>query len=176
MVGFLDDDPIVYRTLGMSKPFQDSKERSKELVKTSLKDSDFVKFVGKNEDKLALRLDIYSGKYDDASIDEITETPFEKFFLATLGLFDPDEVMLKFQGDLYTVTELNKLFEEKNYSVSGSGAVYSKDEQGLIPAYLEYLFKTRKTVKKEMLKHYHDGMVLKKFKQACIDDGLYKED
>jgi DNA polymerase elongation subunit (family B) len=174
LVGFLDDDPVVYRTLGMSEPFRESKERSKELVKTTLKDSKYVQFVGKNEDKVALRRDIYAGKYADASIEEITETPFERFFLATMGLFDADEVMMKFQGEIYTVNELNQLFEEKNYSVSGSGAVYSKDEQGLIPAYLEYLFFERKKVKKEMFHHYHHKTVLQKFKNAAEADGLLK--
>ena len=176
LVGFLDDDPIVYRTLGMSKPFQDSKEKSKELCRTTLKDSDYVKFVGKNEDKVALRRDIYAGKYADAEIEEITETPFERFFLATMGLFDADEVLIKFQGKPYTVNELNKYLEENNLSVSGSGAVYKKDEQGLIPSYLEYLFKTRKSVKKKMFHHYHNKTVLQKFKNACIEDGLYKQD
>ena len=174
LVGFLDDDPVVYRTLGMSQPFQDSKERSKELVKTTLKDSKYVHFVGKKEDKVALRRDIYAGKYADASIEEITETPFERFFLATMGLFDADEVMIKFQGKPYTVNELNQYFEENNLSVSGSGAVYKKDEQGLIPSYLEYLFNTRKKVKKEMFFHYHNKTVLQKFRNAAEADGLLK--
>ena len=174
LVGFLDDDPVVYRTLGMSEPFRESKERSKELCKTTLKDSDYVKFVGKNEDKVALRRDIYQGKYADADITEITETPFERYFLATMGLFDADEIMMKFQGQMYSVNELNQLFEEKNYSVSGSGSVYSKDEQGLIPSYLEYLFYERKKVKKEMFHHYHNKTVLQKFKNAAMEDGLLK--
>ena len=176
LVGFLDDDPIAYRKLGMSETLKDSKERSKELCKTTIKDSKYVQFVGKDDDRIALRRDIYQGKYADASIEDITETPFEKYFLATMELFDPDEVIIKFRGKNYSVTELNQLFEEKNYSVSGSGAVYSKDEQGLIPSYLEYLFFERKKVKKEMFHHYHNKTVLQKFKNACIADGLYEED
>lgn len=175
LVGFLDDDPIVYRTLGTSQPFEDSKEKSKELVKTTIKDSRYVQFVGKKEDKVALRRDIYAGKYADADIDEITETPFERFFLATMGLFDADEVMIKFQGKMYTVNELNEHLEENNLSVSGSGAVYKRDTQGLIPSYLEYLFNERKKVKREMGLHYHAKIVLQKFKQAAEADGLYKE-
>jgi len=176
LVGFLNDDPIVYRTLGMSEPFKRSREKSKILVNGELANSRYVNFVGRKEDKIALRKDIYDGKYIDASIEEIAETPFEQYFLATMGLFDDTEVLMKFQGKMYTVADLNKYFHDNNLSVSGSGAVYSKDVQGLIPAYLSYLFNERKKVKKEMGKAYHTKSVLQKFKHACIEDGLYKKD
>lgn len=179
LVGFLDDDPIAYRTLGLSKTVRDAKEISKEQVKTVLADSKYVQFVGKQEEKVSLRRDIYAGKYDDASIEEITETPFERFFLASMGLFDDSEVMMKFQGKVYSVGELNAYFKEMGYSVSGSGAVYKRSvgengELGLIPSYLEFLFMERKKVKKEMFFHYKNKLLLTKFKMAAEADGLYK--
>lgn len=179
LVGFLDDDPIAYRKLGLSQPFTDAKKASKELVRTSLKNSRYVKFVGKHEDKVSLRKDIYSGKYEDATIDEITETPFERYFLACVGLFDTDDVFIKFQGHEYSVTELRELFKEKDYSVSGSGAIFKKSvgkngELGLIPTYLEYLFAERKRVKKEMFFHYKNKLLLQKFKNAAKSDGIYQ--
>lgn len=181
LVGFLDDDPIAYRMLGLSKTVKESKDISKEQIRTELANSKYVHFVGKKEEKISLRRDIYNGKYGDADINEITETPFERYFLASMGLFDADEITMKFQGKIYTITELNQYFKDQDYSVSGSGAVYKRSvgengELGLIPSYLEFLFAERKKVKKEMFKAYHDGMVLKKFKQACIDDGIYSAD
>lgn len=174
LVGFLDDNPIAYRKLGLSKTVHDAKETSKNLVKGQIANSRYVQFVGKNEEKVSLRREIYRGDYDEATIEEITETPFERFFLANMGLFDPEEVMLKFQGKVYSAMELQQLFKENNYSVSGSGAVYKKDEQGLIPSYLEYLFMERKRVKKEMMGHYKKKILLQKFKMACEADGLWK--
>lgn len=181
LVGFLDDDPIAYRTLGLSKTVKDAKDISKELVKTSINNSKYVKFVGKNEEKVSLRRDIYNGKYTDASIEEITETPFERFFLASVGLFDADDVMMKFQGKVYSVAELNKYFKDMNYTVSGSGAVFRRSlnddkdnpELGLIPSYLAFLFAERKKVKKEMFFHYKNKLLLQKFKQAAEQDGLW---
>jgi hypothetical protein len=177
LVGFLDDDPIVYRTLGLSETVLDAKEKSKELVKTTIKDSKYVQFVGKKEDKVSLRRDLYNGKYDDATIEEITETPFERYFLANMGLFDADDVMLKFQGKVYSAAELKEYFEEMDYSVSGSGAVYKRSmgengELGLIPSYLEFLFFERKRVKKAMFVHYKNKLLLQKFKMAAAEDGL----
>lgn len=91
-----------------------------------------------------------------------------------MGVFDPEEVMLKFQGKVYSALELQALFKENNYSVSGSGAVYKKDEPGLIPSYLAYLFNERKRVKREMMEHYKKKILLQKFKMACEADGLWK--
>lgn len=178
LVGFLDDDPIAYRELSLSQTVKDAKDISKELVKTSLKDSRYVKFVGKDEEKISLRRDIYNGKYDDATIEEITETPFERFFLASVGLFDADEVMMKFQGKVYSVKELNQYFKDMDYTVSGSGAVYKKSvgengELGLIPSYLEFLFNERKKVKKEMFFHYKNKLLLQKFKMAAEKDKIW---
>jgi len=96
------------------------------MVKTAIKDSNYVQFVGKNEEKISLRKDIYNGKYAESPIEEITETPFERFFLASVGLFDADDVMMKFQGKVYSVAELNAYFKEMDYSVSGSGAVFKR--------------------------------------------------
>lgn len=179
LVGFLDDDPIAYRELGSSKIIRDSKDISKELVKTDLKDTDYVKFVGKAEEKISLRKDIYQGKYDTATIEEITETPFERYFLACVGVFDPNEVIIKFQGKNYTVTELNNYFKKMNYSVSGAGSVFKrsvtdgKEELGLIPSYLAFLFFERKAVKKSMAKNYKHKILLQKFKMAAEADGLF---
>lgn len=179
LVGFLDDDPIAYRELGLSKTVTDAKEKSKELVNGSIADSRYVKFVGKNEEKISLRKDIYSGKYADSSIEEITETPFERYFLACVGLFDAEEIKIKFQGKVYTVAELNKYFKEMDYSVSGSGAVFKRSvgengELGLIPSYLAFLFAERKKVKKEMALHFKRKILLEKFKQAAEADGVWK--
>ena len=77
---------------------------------------------------------------------------------------------------------LNSYFKEMGYTVSGSGAVYRKTlaadpekiELGLIPSYLEFLFKERKSVKKEMLFHYKNKILLQKFKMAAEADGLLK--
>lgn len=175
----MDDDPIAYRELGLSKRVRDAKEASKDLVNGSLADSRYVKFVGKKEEKISLRKDIYEGKYDDASIEDITETPFERYFLACVGLFDANEVMMKFQGEFYTVAELNAHFKKMDYSVSGSGAVYrrSVDDNGtlgLIPSYLAFLFAERKKVKKEMAINYKNKILLQKFKQAAEEDGVWK--
>lgn len=179
LVGFLNDDPIAYRELGLSKTIKEAKDKSKELTKSTLVDSSYVNYVGKDEPRVALRRDIYNGKYDNANIEDITETPFEKFFLASLGIFDADETMMKFQGKEYTVAELNAYFKEMDYTLSGSGAVYKKSvgdngELGLIPSYLEYLFSARKSVKKEMLFHFKNKMILTKFKMAAEKDGLLK--
>jgi hypothetical protein len=179
LVGFLDDDPIAYRKVGLSKTFLDSKEKSKELVKTTLTDSRHVKFVGKNDEKVSLRLDLYAGKYDESTIDDITETPFERYFLASMGVFDPDQTEIKFQGKIYTVAQLNKYFKEMNYSVSGSGSVFEKTgkdgKQGLIPSYLEYMFVERKIQKKAAFGHFKNKNTLQRFRKAAIADGLYTE-
>lgn len=125
-----------------------------------------------------MRRDIYQGKYDNATIEEITETPFERYFLACVGVFDPNEIMMTFQDKEYTVTELNKYFKKMGYTVSGSGAVFNKsvtegkDELGLIPSYLEFLFLERRKVKKEMAVNYKHKILLQKFKNAAIADGL----
>ena len=182
LVGFLDDDPIAYRTIGLSKTVREAKEISKEQVKTILADSKYVHFVGKQDEKVSLRRDIYAGKYNYSQIEEITETPFERYFLASMGLFDASEIKMKFQGKIYNVEELNSYFKEMGYTVSGSGAVYRKTladdpekiELGLIPSYLEFLFKERKSVKKEMLFHYKNKLLLQKFKMAAEADGLLK--
>lgn len=178
LVGFLDDDPIAYRELGLSKTVRNAKEASKELVNGQLADSRYVKFVGKQEEKISLRRDIYNGDYAEASIEEITETPFERYFLACVGLFDADEVLMKFQGKIYTVNELNAYFKEMDYSVSGSGAVFKRSvgengELGLIPSYLAFLFKERKSVKKSMAVNYKNKILLQKFKQAAEADGMW---
>lgn len=179
MVGFLNDNPISYRVLGLSDTIKNAKDLSKDLVKTTIKDSDYTKFVGKKEEKISLRRDLYSGKYADASIEEITETPFEQYFLASVGLFDDTEIKMTFQGKEYTVSDLNAYFKEMGYSVSGSGAVFKKsmsdteDELGLIPSYLAYLFQERKNVKKQMFVHYKSKLLLQKFKMAAEKDGLY---
>jgi hypothetical protein len=149
------------------------------LVKGILKDSEYAHYVGKDEPRLALRRDIYSGKYDQADIEEITETPFERFLLAKLGIFDADQITMKFQGKIYTINELSDYLKSMDYTLSGSGAVYKKsvgenNELGLIPSYLEYLFRARKSVKKEMLFHFKNKMILTKFKMAAEADGLLK--
>ena len=179
LVGFLDDDPIAYRELGLSKKVRDAKEVSKELVNGQLADSRYVKFVGKNEEKISLRREIYNGDYEDAEIEDITETPFERYFLACVGLFDANEVMMKFQGEIYTVAELNAYFKKMDYSVSGSGAVFKRSvgengELGLIPSYLAFLFSERKKVKKSMTVNYKNKILLQKFKHAAELDGVWK--
>jgi len=177
LVGFLDDDPIAYRKLGLSKIIEDAKEASKDLMRGSLKDSRFVKFVGNQEEKLSLRKELYAGKYEDVTIEDITETPFERYFLACVGIFDPDEVFIKFQGEDYSVTELRALFKVKDYSVSGSGAVFSKTvnekgDLGLIPTYLTYLFEERKRVKRSAAVNFRNKLLLQKFKNAALSDGI----
>ena len=181
MVGFLDDDPIAYRELGLSKTVRDAKDKSKELVNGKFADSKYVKFVGKTEDKISLRTDIYNGVYSDAYIEEITETPFERYFLACVGLFDANEISMKFQGKEYTVNELNEYFKKMDYSVSGSGAVYKRSlsqdkdkvELGLIPSYLAFLFAERKKIKKEMFMCFKHRVLLEKFKMAAEADGIW---
>lgn len=180
LVGFLDNDPIAYRRLGISKTVKEAAHKSKDLTKTTLKDSRYVNFVGKNEDKVALRRDIYKGKYADADITEITETPFERFFLAIM--FGDEEQLFKFQDKEYTAQEFQKFLKDNNYSLSGSGAIYrnykmgvdDKDRQGLIPSYLAFLFEERKKVKKTMFSHYKNRILLQKFEMAAKADGLYK--
>jgi hypothetical protein len=44
LIGFLDDDPIAYRKVGLSDIVKNSKVRSKELVKGPLKDSKYTKY------------------------------------------------------------------------------------------------------------------------------------
>ena len=178
LVGFLNDDPIVYRKLGLSDTVVNSKIKSKDLVKGSLKNSKYTEFVGKNEEKIAMRKDLYEGKYADASIEEITETPWERYFLAIMGIADADVETFTFKGVEYTANELHAYLEENDYSMSGSGAVYrnageDNEHQGLIPSYLTYLFEERKNVKKIMFLHYKNKILLQKFKQAAIEDGLY---
>jgi DNA polymerase elongation subunit (family B) len=178
LVGFLDDDPIAYRKLGLSTTVKNSKVRSKELVKGSIKDSKYTQYVGKNEEKIAMRKDIYEGKYAGAEINDICETPWERYFLAIMGIVDADKENFKFQGKKYTATELQTYLSENDLSLSGSGAIYAKpgkdnSKQGLIPSYLEYLFKERKKVKKIMGSHYRNKILLQKFKNAAISDGLY---
>lgn len=180
LVGFLDDDPIAYRELGLSKKVKRSKEISKELVNSTLANSKYVKFVGKDEEKISLRREIYNGDFSNASIEEITETPFERYFLACVGLFDANEITMRFQGKQYTVAELNKHFKEMDYSVSGSGAIFKRNltsepdkvELGLIPSYLAFLFQERKKVKKEMATHFKHKILLEKFKMAAELDGI----
>ncbi len=179
LVGFLDNDSIAYRELGLSKKVRDAKDTSKNLVNGHLADSRYVKFVGKNEEKISLRREIYHGEYEDAEIEDITETPFERYFLACVGLFDANEVMMKFQGEIYTVAELNAYFKKMDYSVSGSGAVFKRSvgengELGLIPSYLAFLFSERKKVKKSMAVNYKNKILLQKFKQAAEADGVWK--
>ena len=139
LVGFLDDDPIAYRKLGLSDTVKSSKIRSKDLVKGSIKNSKYVEFVGKNEEKIAMRKDIYEGKYKDFNVDEITETPWERYFLAIMGIIDADSEYFMFQGQEYSANELQAHLEENDLSLSGSGAVYVKpgennENQGLIPS------------------------------------------
>jgi len=179
MVGFLNNDPISNRRLGLSKTVKDAALKSKEIVQGEIRDSKYVKFVGKKEDKVSLRKDLYDGKFADAEIDEIAETPFEQYFLAIM--FGNEDKTFTFQDKTFTAQELQKYFKENNLSLSGSGAIFNnyfmdKDDenrQGLIPSYLEYLFKQRKIVKKEMFKHYKRKILLQKFRQAAIDDGVY---
>ena len=159
LIGFLDDDPIAYRKVGLSDIVKNSKVRSKELVKGILKNSKYAQFVGKDEDKVALRRDIYNGKYKDMNVNEITETPWERFFLASMNIINADEEYFTFQGKEYSATEFQQFLKENDYSMSGSGAIYQnpgKDNeyQGLIPSYLEYLFLERKKVKKIMGRFY----------------------
>ena len=184
LVGFLDNDPIAYRRLGKSKTVKEAVQKSKDLTKTTLKDSRYVNFVGKNEDKVSLRRDIYKGKFDDCEIDEMCETPFERYFLA--NMFGDETQMFKFQDKEYTAHELQTYLKEKNYSISGSGAIYKRyieekgdaneHKQGLIPSYLSYLFKERKKVKKKMAGFYRHKILLQKFEMAALEDGLWKED
>jgi len=178
LVGFLDDDPIAYRKLGLSDTVKNSKVRSKELVKGVLKDSKYTKYVGKNEEKIAMRKDIYEGKYDGANVNDICETPWERYFLAIMGIADAEIETFVFQGQKYTALELQAHLEANDLSLSGSGAVYVKpgdnnSKQGLIPSYLEYLFKERKSVKRQMNIHYKNKILLQKFKNAAIEDKIY---
>lgn len=179
LVGFLDDDPIAYRKLGLSETVSNSKIKSKELVKGALKDSKYTKYVGKNEEKIAMRKDIYEGKYAGADVTDICETPWERYFLAIMGIADAETEIFVFQGQEYTALELQSYLAENDLSLSGSGAVYVKpgednSKQGLIPSYLEYLFNERKSVKKIMGGHYRNKILLQKFKNAAIADGLYE--
>ena len=180
LVGFLDNDPIAYRRLGQSETVKEAVHKSKDLTKGKLKDSRYVNFVGKNEDKVSLRRDIYKGKYAEADITEICETPFERYFLSIM--FGDEDQIFKFQDQSYTASELQSYLAEMNYSLSGSGAIYrhykeegdNEHEQGLIPSYLAFLFKERKKVKKVMFKHYKNKILLQKFRNAAKEDGLYK--
>ena len=182
LVGFLDNDPIAYRRLGQSKIVKESAQKSKNLTKGKLKDSRYVRFVGKNEDKVSLRRDIYAGKFADADITEICETPFERYFLAIM--YGDEEQTFKFQDKTFTASEFQAYLVENSYSLSGSGAVYrnyfeekgddNKHEQGLIPSYLAFLFKKRKSVKKVMATHYKHRILLQKFELAAKADGLFK--
>jgi len=179
LVGFLDDDPIAYRQIGLSNNVREAKEKSKILTKTTLINSEYVKYVGNKEEKLALRLDIYDGKYQESAIEDITETPFERYFLACMGVFDPDGVTIKFRGKIYSVTDLRNYFKAMDWSVSGCGAVFRNSvsengEQGLIPSYLGYLFNERKKVKKEMAVNFKHKILLEKFKIAADKDKLLK--
>lgn len=176
LIGFLDDDPIAHRRVGTSKPIREARDKSREIVKTTLANSDYVHYVGTKEDRIALRLDMYNGKFDDATIEEITETPFERYFLACMGVYDATETEMKFQGKTYTVAELHQYFKENDMSVSGSGAVFSRrssqGQQGLIPSYLGYLFGQRKIVKGEMASHFKKKVLLEKFKMFAEADEL----
>ena len=179
LVGFLNDDPIVYRKLGLSDTVSNSKVRSKDLVKGTIKNSKYTKFVGKNEEKIALRRDLYAGKYSEASIEDITETPWERYFLSIMGIADADVETFTFKGIEYTANELQAYLKEHDYSMSGSGAVYrnageNNEHHGLIPSYLEYLFEERKSVKKIMFEAYKKKILLQKFLIAAQSDGLYK--
>ena len=177
LVGFLDDDPIANRKVGQTDKVLKYAEKSKELLKGDLAKSKFKRFVS-NDERLGLRLDLYHGKFDDAPISEITETPFERFFLALM--WGDENETFKFQGKTYTAQELQQHFKENHLSVSGSGAVFKAfregvdepSKQGLIPSYLSYLFKERKKVKKEMLMHYKNKTLLQKLKMAAKEDGL----
>lgn len=179
LIGFLDDDPIAYRKLGLSDTVKNSKARSKDLVNGVYKNSKYTKYVGKKEEKIAIRKDIYEGKYKGADVREITETPWERYFLAIMGIADADEEYFMFQGQEYSANQLNAYLDENDLSLSGSGAIYVKpgkdnEHQGLIPSYLEYLFFERKKVKKIMGGHYRNKILLQKFKNAAVADGLYK--
>jgi len=85
---------------------------------------------------------------------------------------------MTFHGKEYTVTELNKYFKDIGYTVSGSGAVFKKsvtegkEELGLIPSYLEFLFNERRAVKKSMAQNYKHKILLQKFKQSAEADGI----
>ena len=180
LVGFLDNDPIAYRRLGTSDTVKEAVHKSKDLTKTTLKDSRYVNFVGKNEDKVSLRRDIYAGKFAESDITEITETPFERYFLSIM--FGDEDQIFKFQDNSYTAQELQKYLADNDLSISGSGAVYrnykmgidNKDKQGLIPSYLEFLFLERKKVKAKMFSHYKNKILLQKFEMAAKADGLFK--
>jgi len=176
LVGFLDDDPIAYRRLDGTDIMKSYKEKSHQLLKTKYKDIKFTKFVGKKEDKLALRLDLYEGKFKDKPISEMTETPFERYFLA-LKLGDTKE-KFKFQGKEYNAFELREYFKKNHLSISGSGAVYKayregKDDklkQGLVPSYLTFLYRERKRVKKEMNEHEHKKILLERIRDIIFEN------
>lgn len=182
LVGFLDNDPIAYRKLGITKKIKEASKKSKELSRTTLKNTRYGKFVGDGDDRVSLRRDIYSGIFDDAEIEEISETPFERYFLAIM--FGDENETFEFQDKVFTAKEFQAFLKENHYSLSGSGAVYKNyiekdgdknvNEQGLIPSYLAYLFYERKKVKKTLFFHYKHRILLEKFEQAAKADGLWK--
>jgi DNA polymerase elongation subunit (family B) len=181
LVGFLDNNPIAYRKLGNTEKVLKYEEKSKDMLKTTLKNTKFKKFV-KDDKKVALRLDLYKGKFKNASIDEIAETPFEKYFLA---LLTGDETLkFKFQDKEFTAKELQKYLKENHLSISGSGAIFKNyieeledknpNRQGLVPNYLAFLFKERKKVKAKLKEHYKRRVLLEKFENVAKANGIFK--
>jgi DNA polymerase elongation subunit (family B) len=182
LVGFLDNDPIAYRNLGLTDKTLKYEEKSKELLKTTLKNTKFKKFV-KDDKKVALRLDIYNKKFENATIEEIAETPFEKYFLSLL--IGDNSIKFKFQNKEFTAQELQEYLKKHNLSISGSGAIFKNyiesmenkniNSQGLVPNYLAFLFKERKKVKKDLKTHYKRRILLEKFKNVAIKNGLWEK-
>jgi len=167
LVGFLDDNPVAYRKLNLSEIVQRYMEKTQEERK-KFKRLNVAKFskcgMSDGDNRLTLRIDLYKGVFNDADIDEITETPFEKYMLGVLGLYDPRKIEIKFQGKIWTVSKLYKYFKKMNYSVAGSGAVFNRNKQGVVPSYLEYIYYERKKVKKKMESAFHLYQNLEKIK------------
>ena len=167
LVGFLDDNSIAYRKLNLSNIVQKYMEKT-QVERNKYKNLKVSKFskcgMSDGDNRLTLRIDLYKGVFDDANIYEITETPFERYMLGVLGLYDPRKIKIKFQGKEWTVANLYKYFKKMNYSVAGSGAVFSRNKQGVVPSYLEYIYYERKKVKKKMEAKFHLYQNLEKIK------------
>jgi len=170
LVGFLDNDPIAYRLIGHTEKTNYKEESKKLLKEQKYRDSKYIKFVGKNETNLALRIKLYNHEFDDKSIDDICETPFERYFLA---LIKGDTTQkFKFQDKEYNAFEFYNMLRENNYTLSASGAIYKRfiekdddpDNQALVPSYMSFLFKERKRIKKIKLKYHKKQSALEKLK------------
>lgn len=172
LVGFLDDDPLASRNLKSKSIFNEEMlKKGRKDVLSQLGPTRYEEFVDFKSDMfVSLRKHIYDGAFDGATIEDIAETPFEKYFLARMGIFDENEVTMKFEGVTYTVKELYDYFEKMDYAVSGAGAVFSKKVQALIPSYLEFLYDERKITKKKMAFYEKHAELAKIYLKLKKDD------